>query len=172
MATARAGNVFGGGDWSAHRLIPDLLAAFAADQTATLRSPQSVRPWQHVLEPLAGYLVLAEKIFTQPEFARAWNFGPGEQDCLSTEEIAQKLANLWGPNAHWQSARIDFPHEAGLLRLDASQARQQLDWQPRWSLIKGLQATVGWHRAWLNGNNMRTFTQQQINEFSAHAAGH
>ncbi|MBS1197318.1 MAG: CDP-glucose 4,6-dehydratase [Proteobacteria bacterium] len=169
VASARAGNVFGGGDWSANRLIPDLLAAFAASHPGRLRQPQAVRPWQHVLEPLAGYLILAERIASDATLANAWNFGPGEADCLTAGEIAQRLARHWGGDAAWQAEASDFPHEAGLLRLDASLARQQLGWQPRWTLDQALMATISWHKSWLTTANMRAVTLHQIKEFTEHA---
>lgn len=162
VATARAGNVFGGGDWSANRLIPDLLAAFAQNQTAQLRRPNSVRPWQHVLEPLAGYLLLAEHLCSNPAANAAWNFGPNEQDCLPAGAIADQLARLWGNDASWQPETHTFPHEAGLLRLDASLAQQQLGWQTRWPLNTALAATISWHKTWLTVSNMREYTLGQI----------
>lgn len=168
VASARAGNVFGGGDWSANRLIPDLLASFSANRPAQLRQPHAVRPWQHVLEPLAGYLTLAERLVTEPSLAGAWNFGPNDTDCLSTGQLADQLATLWGDYASWQAETSTFPHEAGLLRLDSSQARQQLGWKPRWSLNAALSATISWHKIWLSTANMRNATLNQINEFSSH----
>jgi CDP-glucose 4,6-dehydratase len=167
-ATARAGNVFGGGDWSANRLIPDLLAAFAQGTAARLRYPQAVRPWQHVLEALAGYLMLAEHIYTTPETHPAWNFGPGEQDCLCASEIADRLAAHWGGEASWRAEENTFPHEAGLLRLDSSLARQTLGWLPRWSLDAGLKASIFWHKNGLTAENMREYSLKQIKHFIAH----
>jgi CDP-glucose 4,6-dehydratase len=166
IATARAGNVFGGGDWSANRLIPDLLAAFSQNQTAQLRRPHSVRPWQHVLEPLAGYLLLAEHLSTKPDTNTAWNFGPGEQDCLPAGTIAEHLAKLWGGDAAWEEEAHTFPHEAGLLRLDSSLARQQLGWQTRWTLDSALDATISWHKTWLTVTNMREYTLSQIEKYT------
>lgn len=166
IATARAGNVFGGGDWSANRLIPDLLAAFSENKTALLRRPNSVRPWQHVLEPLAGYLLLAEHLCSNSAPKSAWNFGPGEQDCLPAGRIADQLAKYWGTNASWQTDEQSFPHEAGLLRLDSSLARQQLGWQQRWSLNAALANTVIWHKNWLDKTNMREYTLGQIEKYT------
>lgn len=168
LASARAGNVFGGGDWSANRLIPDLLAAFAASRPAQLRNPAAIRPWQHVLEPLAGYLILAERLVSNPHLAGAWNFGPGDADCLSTGAIATRMSSLWGDDANWAPETSNFPHEAGLLRLDSSLAREQLGWKSRLSLDEALAATISWHKTWLTGANMRDVTLQQINEFSNH----
>lgn len=169
VASARAGNVFGGGDWSPNRLIPDLLAAFSAGHPGQLRRPNAVRPWQHVLEPLAGYLTLAEHLTEDASFATAWNFGPYETDCLTTGEIAHRLADHWGSDASWQAEVGDFPHEARLLRLDASLARQQLGWRPRWTLDKALSKTISWHKSWLTAANMRETTLLQITEFNLYA---
>lgn len=166
VATARAGNVFGGGDWSANRLIPDLLAAFSKNLPAQLRRPNAVRPWQHVLEPLAGYLLLAEHLFSNSATNAAWNFGPNEQDCLPTGVIADQLARHWGNNAFWQTEARTFPHEAELLRLDSSLARQQLGWQQRWSLNAALANTVSWHKTWLTAANMREYTLSQIEKYT------
>lgn len=166
LATARAGNVFGGGDWSSNRLIPDLLAAFAAEETAILRSPQAVRPWQHVLEPLAGYLLLAEQLVTDPEHTvGAWNFAPELEDCVCVGTVAAHLAALWSPSARYTVQPSPLPHEAGLLRLNAARAKQQLGWRPRWNLDTALQKTVDWQRAWLAGLSMRGVCQQQIDRY-------
>lgn len=165
VATARAGNVFGGGDWAPHRLVPDLLAAFASGQPARLRNPNAVRPWQHVLEPLAGYLQLAQALWQDADAAKAWNFGPADEDCRPVGQVATRLAEYWGDGARWQATATDFPHEAGLLRLDASLARQQLGWQPRWSLATGLARTVDWHKAWLAGQGMGQYCLEQIEDY-------
>lgn len=169
VASARAGNVFGGGDWSPSRLIPDLLAAFSANRPAHLRNPLSVRPWQHVLEPLAAYLILAERLVADASVSLAWNFGPRENDCLTTGEIADRLAKQWGNGASWETTAGNYPHEAGMLRLDSSMAHQQLDWRPRWTIDAALAATVSWHKAWLSGANMRDATLNQIKRFTQHA---
>lgn len=165
LATARAGNVFGGGDWSKNRLIPDLLSAFATGQPAFLRNPSSVRPWQHVLEPLAGYLRLAELLHGDPKFADAYNFGPRSEDTLSVAGIATELAKAWGENASFKCEPRNFPHEAGQLRLDSSLAHQHLGWKPRLTLQQGLNAAASWQKAWLSGIQMRTFTLKQISEY-------
>ncbi len=168
VATARAGNVIGGGDWSPSRLVPDLLKAFAAKEPALLRRPHSVRPWQHVLEPLAGYLMLAQHIHRDPTHAPAWNFGPAEHDHLTAGAIAEQLSLTWGETASWITDAHDSPHEAGLLRLDSSLAHQQLGWAPRWPLATALNATTAWHKAWLSNADMRQFTLTQINQYTAH----
>lgn len=167
LATARAGNVIGGGDWAANRLIPDLLQAFANGKPACLRAPEATRPWQHVLEPLSGYLELAEQLYNTDEFEQPWNFGPNIEDCVTTVEIATRMAKAWGNGAQWfidQSST--FPHEAKLLRLDASKANKQLHWQPKWSLNDALEQTVSWHRAWLAGQDMQMICRQQITQYS------
>lgn len=173
VASARAGNVFGGGDWSASRLIPDLLLAFADGRPGLLRRPDSIRPWQHVLEPLSGYLLLAQRLVDDPSLASAWNFGPGEGDCLTAAQVADRLATAWGGAARWQAAAEDFPHEAGLLRLDSSLAAQKLGWHPTWTLDTALRQTISWHQAWLTAADMRTATLRQITDYTTHAdTGH
>lgn len=163
LATARAGNVLGGGDFAPERLIPDVLKAWSADEPVTLRYPQAVRPWQHALEPLAGYLQLAAGLYEQgPEYAGAWNFGPGEADMCSVGEVVELLANRWPQARGLRIEKIDL-HEAGLLRLDSSRARQVLGWQPRWTLQQCLTQTLDWHLAWQNGDDMRTVTLGQLN---------
>ncbi|KXK67228.1 CDP-glucose 4,6-dehydratase, partial [Pseudomonas monteilii] len=147
LATARAGNVLGGGDFSPDRLIPDVLKAWSADEQVTLRFPQAVRPWQHALEPLAGYLLLAASLYEQGQrYAGAWNFGPGDDDMRSVGEVVQLLAGQW-PLAPGVKVETSDLHEAGLLRLDSSRARQLLGWRPRWTLNECLERTLGWHLA-------------------------
>lgn len=165
LATARAGNVIGGGDWAKNRLVPDLLRAFTDGKPATLRQTQSVRPWQHVLEPLAGYLQLAERLYTDRSAATAWNFAPELEDCVSVESVARQLSELWPGTAGYVVEPSTIPHEAGLLRLDASRAKSQLNWRPRWSIAAALKATVEWHLAWLNGSSMQDFCRQQIHHY-------
>ncbi|WP_295954340.1 CDP-glucose 4,6-dehydratase [Rhodoferax sp.] len=165
IATARAGNVIGGGDWAADRLVPDCLKAFADQQPVPLRFPGAVRPWQHVLEPLSGYLRLAEALL-EGQAASGWNFGPDARSDATVGQVAQRLAVLWG-----QGARVDIPeggnhpHEAGQLRLDITRARAELGWQPRWSLDDALAHTVAWHLAWLAGDDMAVASRAQIAVF-------
>jgi CDP-glucose 4,6-dehydratase len=169
IATARAGNVLGGGDFAAERLIPDVLRAWSADQPVTLRYPQAVRPWQHALEPLAGYLQLAASLYESgPQFAGAWNFGPGERDMCSVGEVVGLLSQRWpqAPGLRIEPADL---HEAGLLRLDSSRAHQLLGWQPRWSLTQCLEQTIDWHLAWMQGENMRQVTLEQLSLFRGQA---
>ncbi|WP_248802273.1 CDP-glucose 4,6-dehydratase [Pseudomonas sp. MWU13-2100] len=163
VATARAGNVLGGGDFSAERLIPDVLKAWSANEPVTLRYPQAVRPWQHALEPLAGYLQLAAALYERgPEAAGAWNFGPGADDTCSVGDVVARLAGRW-PQAPGLRVEPSELHEAGLLRLDSSRARQLLGWQPRWSLQQCLEHTLDWHLAWKNAEDMRSVTLAQLN---------
>jgi CDP-glucose 4,6-dehydratase len=165
VATARAGNVVGGGDWAADRLVPDCLRAFSNNQPVSLRYPKSTRPWQHVLDALQGYLRLAEQLLSPDgaRFARAWNLGPGHEGDATVAEVAAVLARLWGDGARVEhSADAEKPHEAGLLHLDSSLAASELGWAPRWSLQQALQQTVLWHRAWLRGSEMAAFSLSQI----------
>lgn len=163
LATARAGNVLGGGDFAPERLIPDVLKAWSANEPVTLRYPQAVRPWQHALEPLAGYLLLAERLYNQgPVFAGAWNFGPGEADMCTVGEVVARLASRW-PQAPGVRLETSDMHEAGLLRLDSSRAQQLLGWRASWSLRQCLEQTLDWHLAWKNGEDMRAVTLNQLN---------
>ena len=162
MATARAGNVLGGGDFAPERLVPDILAAWARGEPVTLRYPQAVRPWQHALEPLAGYLQLAQGLYEQGcAFAGAWNFGPSDNDMCTVGEVVERLAQRW-PQAPGLLIEPSELHEAGLLRLDSSRARQLLGWTPRWSLDNCLQQTLNWHQAWQRGEDMRALTLAQL----------
>ena len=168
VATVRAGNVIGGGDWAADRLVPDCLRSFARHQPVQLRYPDAVRPWQHVLEPLAGYLMLAARLIADDgqRFAAAWNFGPDESGDATVLDVARAIALGWGPPAVVTVADgPPPPHEAGLLRLDSSAARELLGWQPRWGLPQAIAKTVQWHRAFEAGDDMRVVTLQQISEY-------
>ncbi len=165
IATARAGNAIGGGDWTENRLIPDLLRAFATNQTAEVRHPEATRPWQHVLEPLAGYLTLAESLFSDHAVQGAWNFGPALSDCVSVGTVADQLATHWPKPANWHAMESNIPHEAGLLILDSTQARKILKWRSRWPLTEALRRTVDWQQAWLNELDMQTFSKHQIDGY-------
>ena len=168
LASARAGNVIGGGDWAADRLIPDILAAFAQGQPVVIRSPRSIRPWQHVLEPLSGYLTLAERLYRDgPAFAEAYNFGPRSDDTQPVEWIVRELAALWGQGASWQLDAGEHPHEATFLKLDISKAAHRLAWHPRLDLRQALQLTVDWTRHRLAGADMRAGTLTQINDYQS-----
>lgn len=165
VATARAGNVIGGGDWAEDRLIPDFLRAIDKSQTLIIRSPNAIRPWQHVLEPLAGYLLLAEQLFKQGEqFAQGWNFGPSDEDAHTVAWIVDKLIATT-PNARWQIDHKPQLHEANYLKLDSSKARMQLGWQSRWSLEVALEKIMNWHQYWHNDGDMHQFSLMQIAEY-------
>lgn len=164
IASARAGNVIGGGDWSADRLIPDALRAWDAGQALELRYPQAIRPWQYHLDALAGYLILAAELLSGRNQG-SWNFGPADTDTLSVETLLQCLSTHWGANPGWYCHSAPQPHEAGMLRLDSSKARQQLGWRSCYSIADSLAAITAWHRAWQKGVDMRTFSLQQINTY-------
>ena len=160
LATARAGNVVGGGDWASDRLVPDIMRAFSAGARPLIRLPDAVRPWQHVLEPLSGYMLLAERLWHGETIAAdAWNFGAAEEDARPVSWIADRLSALWGDGAGWDMARGPQPYEATCLKLDSSKARALLGWRPAWLLEKGLSETVSWHRAALRNEDMREVTR-------------
>ena len=163
VATVRAGNVIGGGDWAQDRLMPDILAAFETNQPARIRSPQAIRPWQHVLEPLRGYLTLAEHLYEHgPVFAEGWNFGPDDEDATPVSSIVDQMAAMWGKGAAWQIDASEHPHEATYLKLDTSKARRRLNWHPMLNLKKALQLTVDWSQARASGADMQHITLAQI----------
>lgn len=166
LATARAGNVIGGGDWSVDRLVPDLLRAFAGGYAAPIRNRNAVRPWQHVLEPLYGYMMLAERLATDgPRWAEGWNFGPADTDAKPVSWIADALSREWGGGARWADDGGNHPHEAAWLKLDCSKARQQLGWHPRWNLTRALRAIVEWQQAHQRGEDMRQVSLRQIEAY-------
>jgi CDP-glucose 4,6-dehydratase len=168
VATARAGNVVGGGDWSSERLVPDCIRSFSAAGPVTLRFPQAVRPWQHVLDPLNGYLLLAEELLGPQggHLARAFNFGPSGEAERTVEEVARRIAELWGPGARVSSdVQGDAPHENPVLRLDSSLARETLEWTPVWDLNQTLSRTVEWYRDVLNGGDGAAMVDQQIADY-------
>lgn len=166
VATARAGNVVGGGDYSKDRLIPDLLAAFRDGEAALIRSPNAVRPWQHVLEPLRGYLMLAERLHNAgPNWGEAWNFGPEGGQERSVMWVAQELACRWGAGAQWEIEAGALLHEARLLKLDISKARARLGWQPKLSASETLDLVVAWERGRLDGSDARSLVEQQIADY-------
>ncbi len=166
VATARAGNVIGGGDWGSDRLIPDLVRGFVEGRPARIRRPGAIRPWQHVLEPLHGYMLLAEKLLTgDPRCATAFNFGPGEDDAQPVAWIAEKMVGFWGEGAAWVLDPEPGVHEAGYLKLDASRARTELAWRPRLRLIDALQWLVEWYKSHAAGDRMQQATLGQIAAF-------
>ncbi len=166
LASARAGNVIGGGDWAKDRLIPDIIGAFLESHPAIIRNPQAIRPWQHVLEPLSGYLMLAECLWNEgPGFAEGWNFGPNDEDAKPVERIVNRLASIWGNGVTWSIDGGSHPHEASCLKLDSSKARSKLHWHPRWNLETSLQHIVDWYVAYQHGDNMRDLTINQIAQY-------
>ena len=166
LASVRAGNVIGGGDWALDRLIPDILQAFAKNQAVEIRSPHSIRPWQHVLEPLSGYLAVAEKLFDDgAHYAEGWNFGPQDEDALPVQTIVEIMADNWGPEANWFLSEGEHPHESHYLKLDCSKAKMKLQWQPAWNIQTTLNKIVAWHKAWLNKEDMREYTLGEIKHY-------
>jgi CDP-glucose 4,6-dehydratase len=167
VASARAGNVIGGGDWTRDRLIPDIMRAISEKRPVAIRNPGSVRPWQHVLEPLGGYLLLAEHLFEKGrDYAQGWNFGPRDHDCRPVSWIVDQLASQW-PEVRWQVDNRDQPHEANFLKLDSSRAIARLGWQPRWDLATTLSSIVRWHKAHLAGRDVRATVLEQIAQFTS-----
>jgi CDP-glucose 4,6-dehydratase len=165
-ATARAGNVIGGGDWSEDRLVPDLVRGFCSGKPVLIRRPNAIRPWQYVLEPLHGYIILSERLLaSQEHYASAYNFGPTDEDTWPVERIADKLVAMWGEGASWKRDPNTGAHESNYLRLDASRARFELGWQPRLNVENALEWTMSWYRAWHRGENMSEFTAKQIAEY-------
>ncbi len=168
VASVRAGNVIGGGDWALDRLIPDIMRAIQAGQPVLIRSPHSIRPWQHVLEPLNGYLTLAERLWESgAEFAEGWNFGPEDSDAKPVSWIVDRLTKLWGDGASWELDVAHHPHEATYLKLDCSKAKSRLNWYPKTSLATALDWIVEFYRGYMQQQDMRQITESQIARFQA-----
>jgi CDP-glucose 4,6-dehydratase len=168
LATVRAGNVIGGGDWAQDRLVPDILTAFEQGKKVEIRNPHAIRPWQHVMEPLRGYLMLAEELFERgPIFAEGWNFGPNDEDAKPVGWIVEQMAALWGVDAQWQVDTADHPHEAHYLKLDISKARSLLDWHPALRLKDTLALIIDWSKQRQAGANMRQLTLAQLHDYQA-----
>jgi CDP-glucose 4,6-dehydratase len=167
LASARAGNVIGGGDRGEDRLLPDALRAVEAGDLLRVRNPAAVRPWQHVLSPLAGYLLLAQVLWRDPNAARAWNFGPPPGDARPVGWVVERLAELWGGELRWQADEGPHPPEAGYLELDSAAARAALGWRPAWGLEESLQRIVEWHRRERRGEDMREHSLEQIAAYAA-----
>lgn len=166
IATGRAGNVIGGGDWAEDRLIPDTMRAIVSGRPVHIRSPHSIRPWQHVLEPLSGYLLLAQRLYEKgPAFAEAWNFGPNDEDAKPVDWILDKLTMTWGDGASWHLDKGEHPHEAHYLKLDCSKAKSQLQWQPKWSLATAIEEICVWHKAHTAGADMQAMCLHQIKQY-------
>jgi CDP-glucose 4,6-dehydratase len=170
LASARAGNVIGGGDWAVDRLVPDILRAFERAQPVVIRNPHATRPWQHVLEPLSGYLMLAEKLHAEgAAYAEGWNFGPEDNDAKPVQWIVEHMVKRWGNDATWQLDGDNHPHEARYLKLDCSKAKARLAWYPRWTLPQALENIVTWHQAWIARDDVRALCIQQIQHYHAAA---
>lgn len=166
LASARAGNVIGGGDWADDRLIPDFIRSITKGEKLKIRSPYAIRPWQHVLEPLSGYLALCEKLYVAgTEYAEAWNFGPDDKDAQNVEWITKTICNLWGEGVSFEIDTNPQPHEANYLKLDCSKAKAELGWTPKWNIATTLKKIVDWNKSYLKGENMRDVCQKQINEY-------
>ncbi|MBU3002089.1 CDP-glucose 4,6-dehydratase [Paraglaciecola arctica] len=166
LASARAGNVIGGGDWALDRLLPDIFKALHKQEAVTIRNPSAIRPWQHVLEPLSGYLSLAKSLYLNgAESAGGWNFGPESEDAKPVRWVVEQICQLWGEDATWQLDKGNHPHEADYLKLNSHKAIKLLNWQPQWQLSESLEQTVSWLKAYHSGQNMRDFTLGQITRF-------
>jgi len=166
LASARAGNVIGGGDWSDDRLIPDILSAFEKGEPVVIRNPESTRPWQHVLEPLSGYLLLAERLNESTrDYAEGWNFGPHDEGAKPVNWILDRMVSEWGNGVSWKLDQGSHPHEADYLKLDISKAKSRLSWQPTWDLEQTLKKIVAWHQAWLNKEDMQRVCLREIKSY-------
>lgn len=166
IASARAGNVIGGGDWAKDRLIPDVLRAFDQNEAVIIRNPMATRPWQHVLEPLSGYLMLTEKLYVEGNaYAEGWNFGPKDEDCKSVEWMLNTIIDHWDQPALWQLDQNANPHEATFLKLDCSKAAFRLKWEPRWHVKTAIEKVVNWHLAWKAGDNMQQYCLNEIKTY-------
>jgi CDP-glucose 4,6-dehydratase len=166
VATVRSGNVIGGGDWARDRLIPDIISAFLGGKEAVIRQPRAVRPWQHVLDPLKGYMMVAERLWDDPSgYSDCWNFGPSVEDAKTVQEIADRLAQRWGGDARWVARPEPLGGETMSLRLDSSRTRHKLGWKPHRSLDEALDRIVGWYRAFHDDADMRAVTLKEIREY-------
>ena len=166
IASARAGNVIGGGDWAEDRLVPDILKSFQLSEPVIIRNPSSTRPWQHVLEPLSGYLVLAQELFQNgDDFAEAWNFGPNDEDCKPVSWVLEKMVSLWGDGGSWKIDKNNNPHEAGFLKLDCSKSLKRLKWVPKWNLQYTLKSIIDWHKAYLNNGDLKKQCLMEISNY-------
>lgn len=166
IATARAGNVIGGGDWATDRLVPDIIRSILKKEKVLIRNPKAVRPWQHVLEPLSGYLMLAEKLYTQGhKFASAWNFGPDKKDAKPVEWVVKEISSRW-KDASYELDKRRHPHETGYLYLDSTRSRKELGWKPKLDLSSAIDMIMDWTLAYKDKRDIRKFTQEQIKGYS------
>jgi CDP-glucose 4,6-dehydratase len=168
IASVRSGNAIGGGDWATDRLFPDCVISLLSRKKILVRNPQSVRPWQHVLEPLSGYLLLAQKLYNNgPKYSGAWNFGPDDRDTKPVEWIVKKICKKWGQNASFKIDKGEHPHEAHYLKLDCSKAKEELGWYPRWHLEKAIDSVIEWTQEYQGNKDVRKVCLKQIEEYSA-----
>ena len=166
LASARAGNVIGGGDWAEDRLIPDIMRAITQGKPVNIRNTHATRPWQHVMEPLSGYLLLAQKLYEEgASYAEGWNFGPNDEDAKPVQWIVDNLTKTWGEGASWALEGGDHPHEAHYLKLDCSKAKARLNWTPKWHLDETLGKIVVWQKKYQQGANMKVVTLKQIADY-------
>jgi len=166
LATARAGNVIGGGDWARDRIIPDAIRAFINNKTLLVRNPLAIRPWQHVLDPLYGYLILCQQLVYAPdEYAEGWNFGPNGGDTQTVSKLVDIMVNSWGGQAFWEMDEGGHPHESHMLKLDCSKANNQLKWKPIWNFERAIDETVQWYKAYHNKEDIYQFTLNQIENY-------
>ena len=173
LATGRAGNVIGGGDWAEDRLIPDVMRAIAQGRPVRIRNPHSTRPWQHVLEPLSGYLLLAQGLFEQGSaFAEGWNFGPNDDDTRPVSWVLEQLIQSWGDGVSWSHDEGKHPHESHCLKLDCAKVKSRLGWQPKWHLEVALDKVVDWQKQYVQGADMKAMTLSQINAYTLATAPH
>lgn len=167
VATVRAGNVIGGGDWAQDRLIPDVLRAFEKAEPVIVRNPEATRPWQHVLEPLSGYLMLAENLYSDHKtYSEPWNFGPEDGDCQSVEWILKAMTQSLGEKAKWHIDKELSPHEAQMLKLDCSKAKKRLGWRPKWNIAETLNRICFWHSSWVAGEDMLQCCLNEIKNYN------
>jgi CDP-glucose 4,6-dehydratase len=167
LASARAGNVIGGGDWATDRLLPDIIRSLLAGEPVRIRNPQAIRPWQHVLEPLSGYLALAQKLYEDgAHYAEGWNFGPADDDARPVEWIVQRMCRQWGNGARYDIDNGEHPHEAHYLKLDCSKAHSGLDWHPRWNLEKALDSIIHWTERYRSGDDLQNACLEQIADYT------
>jgi CDP-glucose 4,6-dehydratase len=166
VASARAGNVIGGGDWTEDQLVPDIIRSLLGQTELLIRSPRATRPWQHVLEPLYGYLLLAQHLYRQPaKYSDCWNFGPEESDAVTVSELLERMSTFLGRHVPWRLDSGHHPHEAGLLKLDSTKAKRDLGWYPQWNLNRALQATAQWYTALQSRDDLRAVTLDQIHSY-------
>ena len=166
ISTARAGNVIGGGDFANDRIVPDCVRATIKGESIIVRNPYSTRPYQHVLEPLAAYLMIAMEQATDKKYADYYNIGPRDEDCINTGILADTFVKYWGEPANWKNmSEANAPHEASFLKLDCSKARESFGWEPIWNVDSAIRETVAWYKAWNEGENMREFTEKQVRMF-------